>query len=593
MIKYYVRALTIAPSDASFAVNRIASLRRAGRAEEAVSYGEQWLASGYEASDYFWNEMGLAAGANAEHEGAAEYFNRALAIAPSDASFAGNRIVSLRSAGRAEEALSYGEQWLASGYKANAYFRNQLAIAANANAEYDRAIEYYDQALAIAPSDASFAANRIALLKNAGKATEAVSYGEQWLSYGYEAGAIFWTRMGLAAYAIAEYERAVEYFGRALTIAPSDESFAGNLIASLKDAGRAAEALSFGKQWLDAGHVAADHSFWTQMGDAAYANTKYEHAIEYYNRALTIAPSNVSLAFNKIISLKNAGRVAEAMAYGEEWLASGYQANAAFWNLMGVAANSNAEYKRAIEYYDRALTISPSDATTAGNRIVSLRKAGRAAEAVHYGEQWLASGYQADAAFWNLMGVAANANAEYERALEYYDRALTISPSNVSFAGNRISALKDAGRASEALSYGEEWLASGYKADADFWNYLGLAAYATSAYERAVECFYRALTISPSDAAFAGNRIVSLTNARRAAEAVSFGEQWLNEGHEANEYFWEHLTNAAFSCGEYARVTEYCDRVLSLSPSNEKFVLKRSQAELEQLLRSTGGQSLE
>ena len=79
-------------------------------------------------------------------------------------------------------------------------------------------------------------------------------------------------------------------------------------------------------------------------------------------------------------------------------------ANAYFWYQMGLAQDALARHGQAIACYDRALELDGREATFANSKVSSLRQAGRADEAVAFGEQWNAEAcHQANTCFWRQM----------------------------------------------------------------------------------------------------------------------------------------------------------------------------------------------
>lgn len=96
------------------------------------------------------------------------------------------------------------------------------------------------------------------------------------------------------------------------------------------------------------------------------------------------------------------------------------------------------------------------------------------------------------------LGNNAYMNGEYEKALEYFDRALKIDPENASAWSNRGVVLKMLGRNEEAMkSYNRAIEIDPSHGDA--WYNKGRLLMSMKRYKEAIHCYKKALEIDPDD----------------------------------------------------------------------------------------------
>jgi len=288
---------------------------------------------------------------------------------------------------------------------------------------------------------------------------------------------------------------------------------------------------------------------WNELGVTLYHLKRHDKADEAYRKALALESGSTIYASNLINTLHQAGRNEEAVTEAERWLVrtERQEPNAHFWNHQGLALDKLDRYDQAAEAYRKALALEPCEPVYAGNLVDSLCQAGRNEEAVTEAERWLAleERQEPNAYLWNQLGLALYNLRRYEQAVEAFQKALAREPGNATYAGNIVDSLRQVGRAEEAVTEAERWLAQEERQEpnAYFWNQLGLALYNLRRYEQAVEAFQKALAREPGNATYAGNIVDSLCQAGQAEEAVAFCEQWLTN-YTPNAHFQKQLDQA-------------------------------------------------
>ncbi|MDP6923298.1 MAG: tetratricopeptide repeat protein [Candidatus Scalindua sp.] len=198
-----------------------------------------------------------------------------------------------------------------------ATYQNNLGAAWEAKGNYDKAIEYYENALK----------------------TDLDNYGEE-----HPNVATYRNNLGTTWKAKGDYDKAIEYYEMALK----------------------SDLNNFGE---DHPKVATR---WNNLGEAWRAKGKYDKAIEYYEKALKSDLNNFGDNHPNIAAHRNNLGVAwsakgehdKAIEYIEKALESDiitygekHSNVATYRNNLGTALNANGEYDQAIEHLEKALSV--------------------------------------------------------------------------------------------------------------------------------------------------------------------------------------------------------------------------------------------
>ncbi len=278
-----------------------------------------------------------------------------------------------------------------------------LVVAGNLASEialYDKAISYYEAALTIQITEkGEVATEEVALLWNnlgiswveKGEFDKAIRYFEQALAvfrqvFGEEHPkvSINWSNLGAAWAEKGEYNKAIDYYEKALVVDcklygdghPNVATRWFNLGNAWKNKGEIDQAIGYYEKALAAfRQVFGDEHptvaiNWNNLGMAWADKGDYDKAIEYYKMALAV----------------------DRKAFGDE-----HPTVAINWNSLGMAWADKGDYDKAIEYYEKALAVNrkvfgdghPSVATVWNNLGVAWKHKGEIDKAIWYYEQAL------------------------------------------------------------------------------------------------------------------------------------------------------------------------------------------------------------
>ncbi len=188
--------------------------------------------------------------------------------------------------------------------------------------------------------------------------------------------------------------------------------------------------------WRDSLHLFRHATEVTENNRLALANTgmalngagRFEEAIPYLERALTIEPDRATTLFELAHAYENTGRFARAIALYRDGLRASPDDAGALTNL-GRCLLSMGQPEEALQMLDRALLQRPDSEPALSNYGVALIQVGRVRDAlIHLNEA--ARKYPANADLRVNLGIAYAANGDAASALREFEAALQLDPEN-------------------------------------------------------------------------------------------------------------------------------------------------------------------
>jgi tetratricopeptide (TPR) repeat protein len=256
--------------------------------------------------------------------------------------------------------------------------------------DYQKAIEYYEQALVIEreisnrDGEGTWLGNIGSVFGDIGQAEKAIEHYEQALAISREIrnrrGEGAWLGgIGIAYSDLGQVEKAIEYHEQALVIAREIEdrrgegADLGNLGLAYKNLGEVEKAIEYYEQALviarDIGDRQGEGADLGNLGNAYSDLGQVEKAIKYYEQALVISREigdrrgeGVGLG-NLGNAYSDLGQVEKAIEHYEQALAISREirnrrGEGAWLGGIGTAYSDLGHVEKAIEYYEQALDIS-------------------------------------------------------------------------------------------------------------------------------------------------------------------------------------------------------------------------------------------
>ncbi|MDX1482960.1 MAG: tetratricopeptide repeat protein [Alphaproteobacteria bacterium] len=241
-------------------------------------------------------------------------------------------------------------------------------------------------------------------------------------------------------------------------------------------------------------------------------------AVEELESAAAALPDDASIAANLSVSLREVGRLDDAIAAGKKATALHPQFAEAHCNL-GVALRTKGDLAGAAVSYRRALQVRPDFAEAHNNLGIVLRDMGELEDAITSYRRALELRPDYAEAHNNL-GVALKDKGACDDAVAAYRRALELRPDYAEAHNNLGVALKDKGACDDAVAAYQRALElrPGY---AEAHNNLGVALLDRGDAEDAAASFQRALELRPGYAEAHSNLGIAFKDLGRLEDAIA------------------------------------------------------------------------
>lgn len=227
--------------------------------------------------------------------------------------------------------------------------------------------------------------------------------------------AVSYTDRGDELSSEGNYEEAITWYDKALSISPKDLAALEGKALALVDLGR------------------------------------YDDGIAHFDKILAIDPNNINSLYNKGKTLTYRGSNEEAISYFDKALALEPN-DTKILNNMGLALHHSGSNEEAISYYDKVINLDPNDSYALYNKGVALDNLGRNEEAKTYYERTLAINPDHVEALYNL-GSGLYYSGDYDNAIKYLDRVLTLEPDHIDSLNYKGKSLASLGKNGDAVVY--------------------------------------------------------------------------------------------------------------------------------------------
>ena len=232
-------------------------------------------------------------------------------------------------------------------------------------------------------------------------------------------------------------------------------------------------------------------------------------------------------------------------------------------HLLAVVCASQEKHQTAIEYYKKALELSPNNVLALSNLGSSLNSIGHNHEAFSAFQKAIEIDPNEPIAWYNAANTLCD-TGEYEESLTYYEQSIKLNPQYCPALINYGKALFELKRYSESLTFYDEAL----RINQDSLDCLinkGATLKELTRYDEAIAHFDKALSLNPDYAEGWSNKGIALNGLKRYEEAIAHFDQALSLKPEYAEGFY----NKGSALNELKRYDEgiaHYDKALSLKP---------------------------
>jgi tetratricopeptide (TPR) repeat protein len=210
--------------------------------------------------------------------------------------------------------------------------------------QLDRAVEDYNTAIALRP-------------------TEYIAYNNRGVVF-YEAG---------------QFDRAIQDFNASILLKPSNADTYTNRGRVFKDMGQRERAIEDFDKAITLNPV--NHMAYYNRGVVFGEMGQRDRSLKDFNRAITLNPSSADAYTSRGLVFEEMGQLERAMKDLDEAITLNPSSVDAYLNR-GVAFEHMRQFDRALVDYGRAIALNPSDALAYSNRGIVFNKLGRVNEAI-------------------------------------------------------------------------------------------------------------------------------------------------------------------------------------------------------------------
>jgi tetratricopeptide (TPR) repeat protein len=319
-----------------------------------------------------------------------------------------------------------------------------------------------------------------------GQQEEAIACSEQAVSLDPN-NARAWEQLGVSAYNLGNYERALEAFRTTAKVGQPTAALWTYQGFALRALGRQEEALACYEQAVSLDPN--DARVWQVLGLSAFILGNYERALEAFCTAAKVGQRTADLWTYQASALRVLGRHEEALACSEHAVALDPN-NATAWEELGFTACTLGNYERGLETFRIATKVGQQTTDLLRYQAIAHRALGRQEEALACSEQAVSLDPN-DALAWEQLGRSASALGSHERALEAFRTSAKVGKASGRILQLQANALRRLGRTKEGLDVVEEAL-SLETTNADLWYFKAWTLSELDRIEDALQCMDRA-----------------------------------------------------------------------------------------------------
>ncbi|MCL5074461.1 MAG: tetratricopeptide repeat protein [Chloroflexi bacterium] len=439
---------------------------------------------------------------------------------------------------------------------APAYDRRGAIYQRQGNGE--EAIAEYQQALSLAPGEASFRCHLAGLYLHLGRVAEGLALIEEGLAEGLEAAPLY-NQQGCIYEVSGEWEKALAAYERAVHLAPEVAAFRYDL-ARIRFCLGQEEAQTDLEQAIKLGPTPAE--WHAQLGQLYESKSLWEKALSEYQEAIRGRPQQTVYLRHASRILRRLRRSSEALKMMEEALSLA-PTEAANYAELGAIHLQRGDLREAMRCYAQALKIAPGQRDYELDIAIMYKLRGRYASAqermqrIISEESTYAPAHYQLAILYEEQGLLEEALAELETALKLSREADYL------YAAARVSRLL--GHGDQAVTYVQTGLER-FPYEAMLHYEAAHLAESESSWDKALAAYERAVALERKGVFYADmagllrrmNRLDEAINALKMAMSLEPGRaSW----HSALGELYE-------QCGEYTLALEEHRHAAKLEPRN-------------------------
>ena len=360
-----------------------------------------------------------------------------------------------------------------------------------------RAIQDYDQAIRLDQTSAVAYRNRAAAYGSMGDNDHAIRDYDQSIQFDPK-DAIAYVARGTGYASKGDHDRAIQDFDQAIQLDPTNAApyiGRGNAYASKRDHEHAIQDFDRAIELYPSLPFA-----YVGRGDAYRSKNDQDRAIKDYDQAIQMDPKNPKNVFAYIgrgLAYAIQGNHDHAIEDYNQAIQLDPKIAVAYWDR-GVAYGSKGDHDRAIRDYDQAIQLDSKNAAVYVSRGLVYAIKGELDRALHDYDQAIRLDPK-NAAIYVSRGLAYAIKGEPDRAIQDYDQAIRLDSKNAAAYVSRAAAYASKGDHDRAIQDYDQAIELDPKNAAAYAN-RGDVHGSKGDYDRAIQDYDGAIHLDPTNA---------------------------------------------------------------------------------------------
>ena len=304
------------------------------------------------------------------------------------------------------------------------------------------------------------------------------------------------------------------------------------------------------------------------IGKLYYSDSEYQTAERYFRNAMKANDSYIIYKQNVADAMQaQAGQMVKDVANAK---AERLYINAAKladddvrWNVAGNYYFKIKRWAKAIEYYNKAISLKNNNPIYYENRGLAFENLNQLKEAeASYKE---ALHYDSESGrYFNRLGVFYYVQKNYAQSVTYYQQAIDREPNEPVYLDNISRAYEQMDQQDKAEPYYQRLLKIEPTND-KFLNRLGVLYYKENKYEKALEYYDKAIEQNKQNDIYFENKAVMYRAMGKNPEAIAQFEKAL-QMNQKNDVNWNDTAVLYFNEGNFDKAIEYYSKAIELNP---------------------------
>lgn len=255
---------------------------------------------------------------------------------------------------------------------------------------------------------------------------------------------------GLKAFENRDYEKANEYFSKALIKDPKSDNIKFNKAICLYKINNFNDSLKYLEEILK-NNTNDSEVLYYKILNLKKIN-KLEEVLKVYDQLIRLNPKNPAFYYNKAIILHNNKQYEKAIGYYDKADKSDPDNNIELLTNQAYAYFELANYKQTIKLFDKVLSINPKNNDALINKGLALLLLSKPDKAIDcFNKVYMEKTTSKNSRLLLYKAIAYQEAGHYNQSLMLYNKIIQNKPDNVLALYNKINILTELNKIDEAL----------------------------------------------------------------------------------------------------------------------------------------------